>query len=312
MPVERSRQYEYQRVTVEDREKGNSETDKSGTDSVEDTSNIPNINISISIKGVMKENTNNQTADSEDEISDDVFCEKNDIIYRGRIPENLISVTVQNQEKLIGRQRSARKKRYSDSDIMLENDNETKQWCTKEKLFVLITFVVLILVLIGTFTYFLSRPENSVSKHAYDGFQKISRANFTDAQSQTANEYSRKPMLMLLIGGEREGEVVSTVQLFPTSQLPNCEFPSLREKLRWGNAGFVNDDLLVCGGETLDQVLSRHCWALDSNERTWRPLDNLTRYLISIFNESMSFYPMLNLRIQVFVCFFLTAAANII
>ena len=281
MPVESCRQYKYQRVTVKDREKGNSEKDKSGKGSVEDTANTSNIRISISIKGVMNENSNNQSADSEDEISDDVFCEKNDIVYRGRMPENQLSVTVKNQEKLIGRQNSARKKRYSDSDIMQENNRETKQWCTKEKLFVLMTFFILILALICTFAYFLSRSENSESKHVYDGFREISSANFTDAQPQTANEYSRKPMIMLLIGGEREGEVVSTVELSPTSQLPNCEFPSLSEKLRWGNAGFVNDDLLVCGGETLDQVLSRHCWALDSNERIWRSLDNLTRY----FNE---------------------------
>ena len=281
MPVESCQQYKYQRVTVKDREKGNSETDKSGKGSVEDTANTSNIRISISIKGVMNENSNNQSADSEDEISDDVFCEKTDIVYRGRMPENQLSVTVKNQEKLIGRQNSARKKRYSDSDIMQENNSETRQWCTKEKLFVLMTFFILILALICTFAYFLSRSENSESKHVYDSFREISSANFTDAQPQTANEYSRKPMIMLLIGGEKEGEVVSTVELSPMSQLPNCEFPSLSEKLRWGNAGFVNDDLLVCGGETLDQVLSRHCWALDSNERIWRSLDNLTRY----FNE---------------------------
>ena len=282
MAVATCRQYKYQRVTVEERE--NSETCKSKTDSVEDP-NTPNISISISFKGVMKENSNNQTTDSGDEISDDVFCEigQTDISYRGRIPENRLSVTFQNQEKLLGRKHSAkalpaaRKKRYSDSDAFEENNNDTKQWCTKEKLFVLITFVVLSFALIGTFAYFLSQPDNSESKHTYDGFGEISRANFTDAQSRTAKEYPQKPTIILLMGGEREGEVVSTVELSPSSQLPNCKFPSLSEKLRWGNAGFVNDDLLVCGGETLDQVLSRHCWALNSNESTWRPLDNLTR-----------------------------------
>ena len=83
--------------------------------------------------------------------------------------------------------------------------------------------------------------------------------------------------VLVLIGGESAERIVSSVEIYPKDQFPSCSLPSLPKRLKWGNAGFVNNNLLVCGGVGPESKLNCACWALDATSQQWRSLDNLTR-----------------------------------
>ena len=84
---------------------------------------------------------------------------------------------------------------------------------------------------------------------------------------------------LLLLGGEQDGQIVETIELFSVSQVSSCKLPPLPKKLKWGNAGFVDDSILVCGGETEQEDHNRACWVLEAATGNWRLLQHqLSRY----------------------------------
>ena len=92
-------------------------------------------------------------------------------------------------------------------------------------------------------------------------------------------EYLNATKALVLIGGEEGGKTTNKVEVSPFSPGPSCTLPPLPEKLKWGSAGFVSRNLLVCGGETDLGNPSRGCWVLESNNSKWTPLgEQLTRY----------------------------------
>ena len=84
--------------------------------------------------------------------------------------------------------------------------------------------------------------------------------------------------VMVLAGGERNGQVVNKVEVLDASldAYTYC-LPDLPEAVKWGSMGFVAGALLVCGGEW-HPYQSPACWVLDTTTTSWRRhsrLDNL-------------------------------------
>ena len=87
-----------------------------------------------------------------------------------------------------------------------------------------------------------------------------------------------KKTVMVLAGGERNGQVVDTVEVLDDSldAYTYC-LPNLPEAVKWGSLGFVAGALLVCGGEW-HPYQSPACWVLDTSTTSWMRhsrLDNL-------------------------------------
>ena len=82
--------------------------------------------------------------------------------------------------------------------------------------------------------------------------------------------------VMVMVGGEQDGQVVNTVDIFPYSfsECSRCISP-LPDRLKWGNLGFVSGTLLMCGGE-VDSKQSQKCLAVDRMTGDWRHVSNLT------------------------------------
>ena len=84
-------------------------------------------------------------------------------------------------------------------------------------------------------------------------------------------------LVLVMMGGEEDGQLEDTVEEFPYNHVPRCKLPPLPMKLKLGNAGFVGDSLLVCGGETELQNPNHACWYLQPCAAGWKSLTNLTR-----------------------------------
>ena len=84
-------------------------------------------------------------------------------------------------------------------------------------------------------------------------------------------------LVLVMMGGEEDGQLEDTVEEFPYNRVPRCKLPPLPMKLKLGNAGFVGDSLLVCGGETELQNPNHACWYLQPCAAGWKSLTNLTR-----------------------------------
>ena len=100
-------------------------------------------------------------------------------------------------------------------------------------------------------------------------------------------DYLNATKALVLIGGVLGGKITNTVEVSPFSHGPSCTLPPLPEKLKWGSAGFVSRNLLVCGGETGLGNPSRSCWVLESNNSKWTDLgEQLTRYCMLNVEQS--------------------------
>ena len=85
---------------------------------------------------------------------------------------------------------------------------------------------------------------------------------------------SCKETMLVLLGGRQAGEVVSLVETFPPGVY---SLPPLPKAVKMGSAGFVNNSLLVCGGETALQNHNRACWKLHKTSGEWTHLTQLDR-----------------------------------
>ena len=88
---------------------------------------------------------------------------------------------------------------------------------------------------------------------------------------------TEEELVLVMMGGEEDGQLKDTVEEFPNNRVHRCKLPPLPMKLKLGNAGFVGDSLLVCGGETKLQNPNRACWYLQPCAAGWKSLTNLTR-----------------------------------
>ena len=90
--------------------------------------------------------------------------------------------------------------------------------------------------------------------------------------------YSHAPRVLVFLGGERAGYMTDIVEVSPFGSSTSCAaLPPLPEKLKWGSAGFVSGNLIVCGGETERHNPSCRCWVLGGKGERWQKLGNLTR-----------------------------------
>ena len=80
-----------------------------------------------------------------------------------------------------------------------------------------------------------------------------------------------------MLGGEEAGELVASVEVVSKNIHSTCNLPKLPAKIKFGNAGFVEDTILVCGGETEYQNHNHDCWALDTTTRVWNLVAHLSR-----------------------------------
>ena len=82
----------------------------------------------------------------------------------------------------------------------------------------------------------------------------------------------------LLAGGEIAGELTSRIEVLAghyTKTYSKC-LPPLPEKLKWGSMGLVEDNLVVCGGQTENQM-SRDCFQLQPSSKMWTKHTDLLR-----------------------------------
>ena len=149
--------------------------------------------------------------------------------------------------------------------------NRDKSRC-KKKVVILLATITVVATLSAIVTAVVNDKVVPSNKERNAKFPKCLEACLTFNQSiaETA---------LVLLGGEQDGQIVETVELFSVSQVSSCKLPPLPKKLKWGNAGFVEDSILVCGGETEQEDHNRACWVLEAATGTWRLLQHqLTRY----------------------------------
>ena len=82
---------------------------------------------------------------------------------------------------------------------------------------------------------------------------------------------------VVILGGEDAGELVASVDVVTNNFTSSCNMAKLPVKIKWGNAGFVQNTILVCGGETELQDHNHDCWALDTTTRVWNLVAHLSR-----------------------------------
>ena len=81
--------------------------------------------------------------------------------------------------------------------------------------------------------------------------------------------------LLLLAGGELDGQLLDTLETFPMSAYSGC-LPRLPQPLKWGSLAFLENSLILCGGENSAEQPSKSCWALETGIR-WRWFGDLAR-----------------------------------
>ena len=124
----------------------------------------------------------------------------------------------------------------------------------------------------------------STSKHKEEDNVTTKNMLFLDS-TRLLNTSIAKTLVIL--GGERgkRESIVDTVEVISPSSSTTCKLPSLPRKLKWGNAGFVSNQLMVCGGQTARRNLNRECWTLEAGNRVWENFLNLTRYICFYENK---------------------------
>ena len=85
--------------------------------------------------------------------------------------------------------------------------------------------------------------------------------------------------VLLIVGGESDGQLVNHVETFPTSNSTAC-LPNLPRAVKWGSLGLLEDtSLIACGGQNRAEQPTRDCWRLDkSTTNKWKHHTQLTRY----------------------------------
>ena len=249
------------------------------------------LEVVLSIKGIELNQMKNTSDSDVDSDSDEVFEEasQEQPTERQRKRQRQYSVTFHHdvrktENEPVSRQNSSapliRKQKNSESEMPYQSEHENESvWCKKNNIWYMLIFLCISASVLSVcftiyFVFGTVKDTDNVHVTKLKNRAVVNSTNYTQAESQ---DYSPKSMALVLLGGERSERIVASVEIFPSSLFPSCTLPLLPEKLKWGNAGFVNDDLLVCGGVRPDSKLSRACWALDSTSRHWRPLDNLTR-----------------------------------
>ena len=255
--------------------------------------NNDTLKVVLSIQGFELDQMRNASDSDVDSDSDEVFEETNQErpTQRQRKRERQFSVTfhqdVQKTENQpASRQNSSapliRKQKNSESDVPYQSEHENYGlWWKRDTVwYMLVLLCISVSVLSVCLTiYYVSGTvkdtENiDVTKPKSHTEVNVTVTSYMQAQRQ---DDSSSSTVLVLIGGESSERILGSVKIFPNSLFPACTLPSLPKKLKWGSAGFVYDDLLVCGGVGPDSKMNRACWALDSTSRHWRPLDNLTR-----------------------------------
>ena len=98
-------------------------------------------------------------------------------------------------------------------------------------------------------------------------------------QCEDTDDRKCSESLLILVGGEKEGELVSTVETFPPSNLSSC-LPDLPRAVKWGALGLLEGtSLVVCGGQNRADQPTQECWVLDldSASADWRLHQKLKR-----------------------------------
>ena len=81
--------------------------------------------------------------------------------------------------------------------------------------------------------------------------------------------------VLLLAGGEVNGKLLDTLETFPMSAFSGC-LPPLPHPLKWGSLAFMQNSLILCGGENSAEQPSKSCWILEKG-RQWRWFGDLAR-----------------------------------
>ena len=122
----------------------------------------------------------------------------------------------------------------------------------------------------------LQQTDKSTSNETKSSGRKsklVEKFNFEPAPYST-----NAPRVLVFLGGERAGYMTDIVEVSPFGSSTSCAaLPPLPEKLKWGSAGFVSGNLIVCGGETERHNPSCRCWILGGKGEKWQNLGNLTR-----------------------------------
>ena len=108
------------------------------------------------------------------------------------------------------------------------------------------------------------------------GFQASDQRALTcDGDGEWTRELGRcEETVLVLLGGRQQRQVVSLVETFPSGVY---SLPPLPKAVKMGSAGFVNNSLVVCGGETGLQNHNRACWKLQDTAWEWTHLTQLDR-----------------------------------
>ena len=259
------------------------------------------VEVVLLIKGSERGIELDQMKNFDSQSDDDVFEEPSQDwpSQRQRKKQRQISVTFHDDRQNtdhdpVSRQNSSaplvRKQKNSecDSTNVKESMNE-EIWCQKFNIWYIITAlcisVSVLSVCLTVFYVHVAAKDylrsNATTKDLYgDGVIKAEihmplEVNLTGQMYGMRKTHAAT--VLVLIGGESAERIVSSVEIYPKDQFPSCSLPSLPKRLKWGNAGFVNNNLLVCGGVGPESKLNCACWALDPTSQQWRSLENLTR-----------------------------------
>ena len=83
------------------------------------------------------------------------------------------------------------------------------------------------------------------------------------------------PDILLIAGGEFDGDLVDTIETFPLSAYSAC-LPPLPRPLKWASLAFLGNSLILCGGENSAEQPSKRCWVLETG-RQWKWFGDLAR-----------------------------------
>ena len=112
---------------------------------------------------------------------------------------------------------------------------------------------------------------------------RIAPTGYGITENMASSHTLNSDEILIFLGGERGaiGTIVDTVEIIHSSRgssFPEtCDLPGLPKKLKWGNARFAADQLVVCGGQTASGTPNHMCWALEESTKVWTNFLNLTR-----------------------------------